>query len=171
MSPISVYIEMPEYLKKYLISESTTKVEPLSFAPKHDYNILLTRLISNYRSKPADHHVNRVKIQLPFNAIKNVYFYNNLSAESRRVFREQIQRDMYYDFRVFLKDMILAGEQQKIALEKFFLLHGITEDDLKYESFYRNFTRFIEKRRCILHQGTFNQLNLKSVHKFAKKTA
>lgn len=170
-SPISVSIEMPTYLKKYLISESINKCEPLIFPPKHDYNILLTRLISNHPSARTRYDVPRVKIKLPFNEIKDVYFYNSLGRESRTIFREQVQRDMYYDFRVILKDLLLAGEQRKIAIEKFFLAHKISDDDLKYESFYRNFTRFIQKMRVKYSKSTLTQLNRNSVHDFCKKTA
>ena len=154
---------MPEHLKKYLISESENEKEPLCFPPKHDYNILLVRLMSNYPSKPSPHHVNRVKIQLPFNQIKDVYFYNRLSDDSRRLFREHVQRDLYYDFRLFLKELSQAGIQRKIALEKFFLLHGITEDDIKYESFYRNYTRYIKKLRATYSESDLTQLNKKIV--------
>jgi len=40
----------------------------------------------------------------------------------------------------------MAGIQRKIAIEQFFELHQITEDDIKFESFYRNFTRFNDKK-------------------------
>ena len=46
-SPISVFIEMPVYLKKYLLYKSKNKQEPIIFSKGNDYNLLLTRLITN----------------------------------------------------------------------------------------------------------------------------
>lgn len=145
-SPICVYIEMPGYLKKYLISKSENKTEPIEFSPKHDYNKLLTNLTVNYPVDPVDKFKELVKIKLPFNRIKDVYFYNKIGVHNREEFREQIKLDFYYDFRLFVKESIMSGVQRKIAIEMFFQMHKITEDDVKYESFYRNFTRFNRKK-------------------------
>lgn len=145
-SPICVKIEMPGYLKKYLLSQSENHKEPLEFAPRHEYSRLLTKLITNRNDvKPVDDK-EIVKIRLPFNEIKDVYFYNKIGIDQRFEFREQIRLDFYYDFRLFLKDRIMKGIQRKIAILQFFNLHGINEDDIKYESFYRNFTRFNKKK-------------------------
>jgi len=137
---------MPEYLKKYLISQSENGKEPLEFSPKHDYCRLLSNLTVNYPVEPVDTSKNTVKIRLPFNRIKDVYFYNKIGYHNRIEFREQIRVDFYYDFRLFIKDRIMCNIQRKIAIEQFFQLHKITEDDLKFESFYRNYTRFNKKR-------------------------
>ncbi len=147
MSPISVYIEMPEYFKKYLLAVSENKQEPVEFTPKHDYYKLLSNLCVNYPVHPVDRTKNVIKIKLPFNRIKDVYFYNKLGEEAREFFRAQVKRDLYYDFRVFLKDSIMSGMQRKVAIEKFFLAHNITEDDIQYDSFYRNYSRYLAKKR------------------------
>ncbi len=171
-SPISVYIEMPVWLKKYLISESINKEEPLIFHPKHDYNTLLARLVTNNRkTEPPDYDKQGIKIMLPWSKMKDVYFYNKLSTDSRQIFRNQIYRDVYYDFKIFLKDMTLKGMQRKIALERFFLCHQITDDDINYASFYRSFTRYIQKRRVNYYESAFTDLNRQSVLLLTRKTA
>jgi hypothetical protein len=145
-SPICVYIEMPSYLKKYLISQSENRKEPLEFIPEHDYSLLLTRLTTNRPVENISHQESTIKIRLPFNRGKDVYFYNKIGINKRKYFREQVRLDFYYDFRLFIKERMMAGIQRKIAIEQFFNLHGITEDDIKYESFYRNFTRYNDKK-------------------------
>lgn len=146
-SPISVYIEMPSYLKKYLISQSENYKEPLEFALNHEYNLLLMKLVSNRRDvKRVNKDESCIKIKLPFNEVKNVYFYNNISFHNRVLFREHVKLDFYYDFRLFVKYQIMKGVQRKIAIEQFFELLQINEDDIKFESFYRNFTRYNDKK-------------------------
>jgi len=169
-SPISVYIEMPKYLKKYLAAESVNKHEPFAFPRKHDYNLLLTRLLSNDSSiTPPNRQADEcVKIQLPFNEYKDVYFYNKLSRESRIVFRDAVYRDLYYDLRLVVKELMLANISRNKAIEMFFLAYGITEDDVNYDSFYRSFSRFQQKRRAIYTVSTLTQLSRKSVKNLKK---
>lgn len=155
-SPISVKIEMPVYLKKYLIGQSVNKQEPLEFSTEHDYSLLLVKLASNRPAERIKHGENTVKIHLPFNRGKDVYFYNNIGINRRKYFREQVRLDFYYEFRTFLKSRIMAGIERKIAIEEFFEKYKITEDDVKFESFYRNFTRYNDKmlRKFNNHPGT-----------------
>jgi hypothetical protein len=137
---------MPVYLKKYLLSQSENHNEPIEFIPEHDYSLLLTRLTTNRPVESIEKNEATVKIKLPFNRGKDVYFYNKIGINKRKYFREQVRLDFYYDFRLFLKERIMAGIQRNIATEQFFELHGITEDDIKFESFYRNYTRYIDKK-------------------------
>lgn len=163
-SPISVYIEMPAYLVKYLAAESVNKHEPFVFPRRHDYNLLLTRLISNDSSIKMPRNTKEcVKIQLPFNEFKDVYFYNKLSRDSRILFREAVYRDLYYDLRLVIKELMLAGVTRNKAIEMFFLAYDITENDVNYESFYRSFSRFQQKRRAIYTKSTLTQLSRKCV--------
>jgi len=169
-SPISVKIEMPVYLTKYLIGQSENKQLPIEFPHGHDYNILLTRLISrDAQIKPPDYHQPLVEIKLPFNSLKDVYIYNKISRDDRILFREQVRRDLYYDLRLFLKDMIICGEERKIAIETFFFYYKITDDDVNIQSFYRSFTRYNEKKRAMYSlsdEKKFSHFNRKNVHRF-----
>ncbi len=146
-SPISVFIEMPVYLQKYLTAISINKKQPLQFRNKHDYNRLLINIVSNRTDiKPPDYNKPGIKILLPFSKIKDIYFYNKISTENRELFRKTVKADLLYDFRLFIKEMIRIGINRKDALELFFLSLNITEDDIKYESFYRQYTRYNKKR-------------------------
>ncbi len=160
---------MPVWLKKYLIGQSANKQEPIEFSPGHDYNILLTRLISkDPRIEPAYYDQKLVEIKLPFNEFKDVYIYNKISRENRLIFKEQVRRDLYYDLRLFLKDMIMCGEERKIAIETFFFYYKITEDDVNLQSFYRSFTRYNEKKRIMYSLSGLNKFSQsirKNVHR------
>jgi len=150
-SPISIKINIQPWVKKYLISISQNKCEPLEFSRKHEYNRLLINLISN-RYDIVNEKIfkeNSVKIKLRYNQIKNVDFYNKIARNSAIEFRKQIKSDIMFAFYIFTKDKLLSGEQRKEAIIKFFKIHNISEDDLKLESFYRKFTRYIEKCKLI----------------------
>ncbi len=163
-SPISVYIEMPTYLKKYLIFQSKNKEEPIVFSEGHNYNLLLTRLISNDRRiKPSDKSKKGCKIILPFNQFKDVYFYNKLSKKAKQKFRNQLRDDFLYDFRMFLKDRTVSFFDRKQVMEFFFLTMKITDDDINYASFYRSFTRYNEKRRVTYSKSMLTQSLLQIV--------
>ncbi len=154
-SPISVFIEMPTYLKKYLIFQSKNKEEPIVFSEGHDYNLLLIRLITNdSRTNPPDKSKTGCKIILPFNKNKDVYFYNKLSEPSREYFRNQLRNNFLYDFRILLKDRNVSFLDRKQVMEFFFLTMKITDDDLNYASFYRSFTRYNKKRRVTYSKST-----------------
>ena len=158
--PTNIYveIEMPVYLKKYLLAQSENKKEPLHFCIDHDYNILIRQLTTNRRVEKLQKCDETVRILLPFSRRKDAYFYNNIGFHNRVYFREQVRLDFYYDFRLFVKERIMAGIQRKIAIEQFFLLHNINEDDIKYESFYRNFTRFNNKKALKFNAGLTSRL-------------
>jgi len=160
MSPISVTIEVSSWMKKYLIYHSENKKEPLEYPYKHEYNLLLTRLTSNRVDVLPDNIVfdhkyknlktpatnsETIKICLPFSKYKDIYFYNKISNKAKILFREQVKDDMLYDFFVSIKKQIMSGYERKIAIENFFLKFNITEDDLKYDSFYRKYTRYVNK--------------------------
>ena len=78
--PTNIYveIEMPVYLKKYLLAQSENKKEPLHFCTDHDYNILIRQLTTNRRGDKLQKGVETIKILLPFSMRKDPYFYNNI---------------------------------------------------------------------------------------------
>jgi hypothetical protein len=157
-SPIYVEIEMPVYLKKYLISISDNKKEPLELPHGHEYSILIRNITTNRMVERIGKGEDVIKIRLPFSRIKDPYFYNKIGINNRKYFREQIRLDFYYDFRLFLKDRIMGGVQRKIAIEQFFELHKIEEGDVKFESFYRNFTRFNNKKLVKFNKDVTSRL-------------
>ena len=155
-SPISVKISVASWMKRYLEFQSEDgESKILTFSRKHEYNIFIMRLVSNYKrnvvsAKPVDENVklnSEVKINLPFSDRKDVYFYNYLSRASMQIFRAEIELDMLFDFKRYLRTEILNGKQKKIAIREFFEKHNITEDDIKYESFERKHTRYMNKTK------------------------
>lgn len=158
-SPISVKIPVTSWMKKYLEFQSENpKAQTLVFALKHEYNIFLLRLVSNYKREQNLMVVEKqnlkldsvVKIQLPFSDRKDVYFYNYLSREAKQKFRAEVELDMLYDFKRYLKVNILKGVKKKIAIREFFEKRNISEDDIKYESFERKFSRYMDRMKHIL---------------------
>ena len=150
-SPISVKIEVPVWMKKYLLFESKEKIFPISFPRRHAYNAFLLKLVSNKKNiseklfiGPVNSEI--IKLKLPFSDVKDVYFYNKISEHNRERFRRQVKADFYYDFEVVVKHLLLSGMKRDKALEKFFLSMDITEDDINYDSFYRKFTRYKKNR-------------------------
>jgi len=164
-SPIPVYIEMPSYLKKYLIFQSKNKKEPIEFQFGSDYNLLLIRLITNTnRTYPPDKNKPGCKIYLPFNEVKDVYFYNKLSEPSREKFRNHVKNNFLYDFRMLLKHKDHSFFDRKTLVEYYFSTMNITDDDLNYASFYRSFTRYMEKRRVTYCKSSLTQSMSEFVH-------
>ncbi len=157
-SPISVKIEVPAWMKKYLQYQSEDKnAKILKFARKHEYNLLLTNLVTNYRrisilkdSNTKFKNNREVKIYLPFSDKKDVYFYNYISRHSAETFRRNINLDFLYDFKLYLRNALLNGTQRKIAIENFLNMYNINEDELKFESLYRRYTRYMNKIKRIV---------------------
>lgn len=156
-SPIHVYIEVPAWMKKYIIFQSEYNSEPVIFHNKHIYNRLLINLISNRPDikilpKPKEKYINNdiVKIRLPFNNIKDVYFYNKLSNRNKIEFRNQVKLDFLYQYMTEIRKKTIQGMERKKATEEFLEMININEDELKYESLYRKFTRYINKRKSIV---------------------
>ena len=150
MSPVTIKIFVPKWMKIYLISQSENKCEPIEFPRRHEYNTLLIRLVTNrsdVKEERSKESFVPVKIKLPFSKAKDVYFYNKLSEEARGDFRDQVKTDFLFDFSVNVKDKLLKGVQRKIAIEQFFEYHKITDEDTNTDSFYRKFTRYIDKRK------------------------
>ena len=127
-SVITVNIPIKPYLKKYLIEKSINGTEPLIFARKHIYNILLINLVSNYNSlnqipvadkqNVIDHFShpdkeNSVTIVLPFNEKKNILTYNYLSLKNKRVFRNEVATDFYFELARFLIRNLTPGSIRK----------------------------------------------------------
>lgn len=162
-SPFTVHIEMPSYLQKYLRYHALNTTDPLQFPIKHDYNILLFRLLTNRKdTTPVTDNKNAVEIILPYNRHKDVFSYNRISEKNRILFRKAIKDDLFFDFRYFVKEMIMQNIPRTQATEIFLEQYGITEDDIQTESFYRSFSRYLQKK---LHHQNANKFSHKK-HSF-----
>lgn len=160
---VTVDIELKPYLKKYLISKSENKQVPVKFARKHDYNIMLISLVTNYnclKSIPIEDRENvkryfspsrhknpqdGIAIILPFNDRKNVQFYNYLSVQNKWKFTSEVRLDFNFEFSRYMYRELKKGIPRNIIVDAFKKMYNITEDELKSESLYRFSTRMLEK--------------------------
>lgn len=160
---ISIDLEIKPYLKKYLVAKSENKHEPVKFARKSDYNIMLISLVSNYNSlnciplsdrhhaieyfKPSRQEIKNdsILIILPFNNKKDIRSYNYLSEKSRIKFRNEVRLDFNFEFSRFLYKGLKDGKQRTDIVNEFKNLFNITEDDLKTESLYRHSSRLLQE--------------------------
>ena len=157
-SVITVNIPIKAYLKKYLIEKSISGTEPLIFARKHIYNILLINLVSNYNSlnqipvadkqNVIDHfshpdQQNSVTIVLPFNERKNILYYNYLSLKNKRIFRNEVATDFYFELARYLIRNLKPESIRKELVKDYKKRYHISEDDLKLESIYRYASRIL----------------------------
>jgi len=90
-----------------------------------------------------------VKIKLPFNEVKDVYFYNKIGFHNKIKFRKEVKMDFLFQYRNYLRNEMMKNLERKKATEGFLELMDINEDELKYESLYRKFTRYMTKGKLI----------------------
>jgi hypothetical protein len=145
-SPISVKIEMPLWMRQFLINQSINKEEPIVFARRHELHYILNELISNDTRIVLPDRIPEdwawVKIKLPFNPYKDVYFYNKLSDDSRKMLRTVIRTQFNFKYFRYVRHKLNQGMERKEATEMFLKEQNFSEDMMKYESLYRKFTRF-----------------------------
>jgi len=155
-----VSIRLKPYLKKFIISISQNKAEPVRFKKGSDWNMLLKDLVTNYnqlRLLPimdkervilhfsSGYSSNEIiNIKLPRFRRKNVDYHNYISFDSEKEFVADITNYYKYCFRRHLRQSLSMGIQRKTAIESFMKLHNISEDDVKYSSLYRYSTRLIK---------------------------
>ncbi len=159
---ITVSIALKPYLRKYLLYHSENKQEPVRFPRKHDYNLLLVRLVTNYnrltslpiedRESVLSHfrpstesRSNEVRIVLPYNERKDIRYYNYLSAAGKHRFRREVWNDFMFDFNRYLIANLRRKKQRLVIVNEFKELFGLTEDDIKTESLYRQSSRILRE--------------------------
>ena len=159
---VTVYIKIKPYLKKYLISKSENKRVPVKFHRKHDFNIMLISLVTNYNYlkqiqiedrenikqyfSPSLHkNPDEICIILPFNDRKDVRSYNYLSVQNKWKFTSEVRLNFNFEFSRFMYRELKKGKQRKDIINEFKKLHNISEDDFKSDSLYRFSSRLLEK--------------------------
>jgi hypothetical protein len=162
-SPVTVKIKVPPYLKKYIIAQSVNKAEPVQFDRKHIYAISLILKTSNYNylqyiplkercnvyeyfyhPKNQSPTFEYIDIRLPYNDRKDVRSFNYLGLHNKYRFISEVKEDFYFEMtRVMIKKM-RTNASRKEALEHFLKTYNITEDDIKFESLYRQSSRILE---------------------------
>lgn len=162
-SLMTVRIKVPPYIKKYMIAQSENKEEPLVFPKKHIYNISLMQKITNYNYlkyiplcerdnvyeyfyHPHDQlpTFQYLSIVLPFNERKNVLSFNYLGLHAKYQFVKEVKEDFYFEMTRYLIKKMRANMQRKEAIYEFMEFYNISEDDIKFETLYRQTTRILE---------------------------
>lgn len=147
-SPVSVLIPIKSHHKAYLTTLYGT--EPIAFPKKHIFNRFL---IQHIHTRPLDvlpdvDREGKIEIFLPYNPCKNVRVHNYLSRESMEDFRKLINWEFSIDFREFIRAKIEDGFKRKDATLLFMDLYKISEDDISFSAFYRDYSRQIRKRHA-----------------------
>ncbi len=85
-----------------------------------------------------------VSIQLPYNEYKNVLYYNYLSQEAQHKIISFLKMDFYHELYWLLISKRRKGIQRKDIIFEFLNNYQITEDDILFESVYRQTTRILK---------------------------
>jgi hypothetical protein len=159
-SMVTVKIKVEPHIKKYLVAQSENKSEPLVFHRKHVYIISLIKKTTDFNAhnhfkidekgnvieylsphKPDDNHV---VICLPYSRDKDPRKFNFLSVNAKRKFRAEVSDDFYYELIRFVIRRIRRNIPRTDAIHEFYKLYEITEDDINFESIYRQTSRILE---------------------------
>jgi hypothetical protein len=162
-SPVTVRIKVPRYIRKYMLAQSENREEPLVFPKKHIYNISLVQKLCNYnylKYIPMDERENvyeyfyhasnqsttfeYVTIALPFNERKDPRSFNYLGRISKYAFVKEVKEDFYFELIRYIIKMMRQNVQRKDSIAQFLEFYEISEDDIKFETLYRQSTRILE---------------------------
>lgn len=147
-TPMTVILEVKPYLRQYLLSIYGPQ-EPIVFPRRSDFNSFLIRHIG--RPPENARHVKEtgpvIEIAIPYTRLKNPESHNYLGFNDRVALRREIEREFIYNYHLFVREKMREGMERKIATLMFMDAHKITEDELTYSAFYRNFNRMLQKSR------------------------
>ena len=160
-SPVVVRTKVPPYIKKFLLAKSVNKTEPVLFCRHHPYGKLLIDKVTSYNRLtclPLDEKDNvmayffatrwkngeTIAIQLPFNNRKNVLFFNYFSQHRQKEFLSAIKEDFYHELYWYLVARRRKGVERKEIIRSFMDKYDITEDDISFESIYRQTSRILQ---------------------------
>jgi len=148
-----------------MIAHSVNKTEPLEFQNKSDHNISLIDKITNYnylkyipvseRENVYEYFYNLrhqcisfvyVEISLPYNSTKNVLSYNYLGLNQKFKFVNEVKTKFYWE----LTKHLMKPEKRSIPrtelILEFMKKYYITDDDVDFESLYRQTTRILQDK-------------------------
>jgi len=162
-SPISVNVKVAPFLQKYLYGKSENYEEPLVFCNKNPITNHLTSLVSNYNKLKFMNVQDReavflylnqryttcatVSILLPWHKKKDPRVYNYLSFLKMQEFIRELKNEFYVELYEFMRTRVIHGTERKKIIEQFLQIYDITEDDIKFETVYRQTVRIFEPFR------------------------
>lgn len=143
-----------------MLAHSLNKDEPAIFERKHIYNSKLITLLSNYnkldkfpvndREAVLDYFLRHwrtdqcLTIQLPYNERKDIRSFRYLGINAMQLFINDVKEDFYYKLQKHIKKRSCSNVQRKDSIMEFLKFYDITEDDVLFESIYRQTTRILE---------------------------
>ncbi len=147
-SPITNLLEVRPMIKQYLLALYGPE-EPIVFPRKSDHNSFLIRHLGRppANARPDKGSGSTIEIALPFTQLKNLASHNYLGYHDRIAFRQELEREFVYNYHLFVREKMREGMERKTATLQFMEMHNITEDELTYSAFYRDFNRMLKKRR------------------------
>lgn len=154
-SQVSVLVEVKSYIKSYL--QTLYGGEPVIFPRKSMYNrFMLQKVVRRPANAKIDFdRAGKIEILLPYNAIKNVQVYNYLGRDEAENLRKMFKDDFTIDFREFIKERLRDNWNRKEATLMFMDAYNISEDDISFAAFYRDYSRQLRKRRLTLSESEF----------------
>ena len=145
---MTIILEVKPILRQYLLSIYGPQ-EPIAFPRRSDFNSFLIRHIG--RPPENARHVKEtgctIEIAIPYTRLKNPESHNYLGFHDRIALRREIEREFIYNYHLFIREKMREGTERKIATLEFMEKHKISEDELTYSAFYRNFNRMLQKNR------------------------
>ncbi len=85
-----------------------------------------------------------LEIRLPYNRNFNILYKNYLSAYNNRIFVSEVTSRFYLELNRYFTFNIDKGVQRKVILQHFLNLYNITDDDVNFDSIYRQTSRMLE---------------------------
>jgi len=145
----TIFIPMPTHLKRYLLFISENRAEPAIFHDRSDVNILMGRLLtSKAEPMPLSADTCGLVIALPHQRNKDViWVHNKMSIQSQERFRNWVRNELFFDFRNYIREMLMDDIPRKDAIEIFFDSIGVSADEVNTDSFYRMYTRHLDRKK------------------------
>ena len=152
LTPITVSIEVPAYLKNYLLALYGPE-EPIKFKNRSVYNRFLIQNTGPWPEQITKKNLvkaGNIDVILPWNMFKDPAKCNYIGWEDQKRFRAEIIADFKSDFFAFIKEKMGEGFLRKDATILFMNTYNISDSDLSFDAFYRNFNRKMAIRRIKL---------------------
>ena len=153
-TPSTVKIKVLPYLKKYMIAHSVNEQMPVYFENHHWFYLRLLPYIEKYNrtkkklypddlmSFPNSNYID-LEIIIPYYSDKyNLRHKNYISIKNATKFNKEVKTIFYADLVTYLNDFKAKNASlRNFAIDIFLMYFDINEDDVNYDTIYRQMTR------------------------------
>lgn len=152
----TILLEVKSHIKSYLTALYGPS-EPIQFPKRHLYNAFLIKKVGKPPAgvKIDFSRANKIEIQPPDTNLRDMIANNYLGERDQIEFRKIIERDFSLDFIMFIETKLHEGFTRKVSTLMFMNLYKISEDDISFSAFYRDYDRKKEKRRVIFSESDY----------------